>query len=141
MIQSISTHSLSSLFYAPALTPTPLLESLALPERLTKLARIMFVESIGGPRWKSTPGSGAQGNRAWYFDAGRSSVVVTKLAKNIGDLGADEHIALVDALIDEVHDREVRAAILRDVVSIVETAGASPSEFAELTAYARAAGM
>ncbi|MDM0029853.1 hypothetical protein [Variovorax saccharolyticus] len=52
--------------------------------------------------------------------------------KNIEGLRADERLALLGGLMDDVSDREMRAAILRDIVSIVKTAGASASEFAEL---------
>lgn len=141
MILSIHTYSLSSLFYAAGLMSTPLLVSLALPDRLERDAKQLYLRSFAGPHFGEPRASGAQNNMAWHFDAKSVTVVVATLEKNIEELTTAERLELVDDLVDRLDDRVPRSGLLRGLVDTAGKCGASAAEVEELDGYARAAGM
>ena len=141
MIRSICTYKLGDLFYAAGFSPTPLLQSLILPDDLVRDAKALYLRALMGPHFKAPPASGRHGATSWSFDSAHRSVKILTLAKDMGELTAGEQLDLVDKLMDQLEDRVARSGMLRELVKVAERSGVAAPELAELTEYARAAGM
>jgi hypothetical protein len=145
MTWSQTVYQIDQLFERGDRTPTALATSLDLPADVLMAARAVFVASLGGPSpVRVLKLAGVAGTVAWWLNASERPFSLTTVALpwRLEAVPIGSQLDCIDEFVTQLALLpELRAASLRELLSVARHQGCSDAEMAELDAYARAAGM